>query len=458
VSLVYTGAIARVVDEVSVFNGDDITTSWQARTLPFQELLFTPIDVHTVPLHRVFTYLLSQLAPLNDRVALAVMLALHLGSVWLLYRTLEAVRPSLTNVFVSACYATFVHLGPLFTWWVASVHRLPFLCCLGGAVWAYVLFRRRPSLKLALLVILGLVAGLGFFEKAMFIPFVLCGVEVGLRFTNPGERTEWKKPVLLLGAELILVALYMAWWRHTTSGEMGAVTTDPEYLLQYSRLSWAMLMSGVVGNVNGGQWLGVVVTGALVVGSCALYPRNAVLFLIAGALAWASLVSTGLPTSRATIWGVLATLGSRYYPDVMYVVCIFAGIALSNAASALSVRRPLTPRLESIAAALSFALLGLLATNSYVNGARAIRDDVNNGRMRKYLDNVRAGIGRIEREHGRLLFIDGMLPQELQLFRDVRAHHKTLLVALGTNARITRPVPGAYLIDALGNVRELRRR
>jgi uncharacterized membrane protein len=446
-----------VVDRVSVFSGDDVTTSWQGRTLPLPELLLTPIDVHTVPLHRAVTFVLAQLSPLNDHVALGAMFAIHALSVWLLYRALESIRHSATNVFVVACYATFVHLGSLFSWWVAAVHRLPYLCCLGGALWAYSVFRRRLTLRLAVLIVATLVAGLGFFEKAVFIPLVLLCVEASLIVATPDERPRWRPLAALHGVLLALTVTFLVVWSHTVNRRMmGSFVTDFAYLAEYLRLSWSTLIGAVAGQIDGGPWLGAFALTAIVVVTCTVRPGNAVVFVLAGALVSASLLVTALSSARMNLWGLFWTRCWRYYPDVMYVLAIFTGIALSQAARAPVLVRLSASRYRMVPGLVAAAALILLARTSFVHGARAVLGDSNTTRSRVYLDNVRAGIQRLQDEHEPLVFVDGMVPNYLQYFQDGRARHRVLLRALGAEVQMTRPRHGAYRIDPDGNVVAIR--
>ena len=453
VGAVYTWAILATVDRVSVFSGDDVTTSYQARTLPLRTLLLAPIDVHTVPLHRVVTYALAQLSPLNDRAALGVMLTLHAASVWLLYRALQEIERSVANAFVVACYATFVHLGSLFTWWVAAVHRLPYLCCLGGALWAYVVFRRHPSLGRAGVIVALLVAGFGFFEKAVFIPFVLLMVEANLRSTEPVKPDAWKALAALHGTLLALGAAFLVAFRSVVNERMmGGTVTDLRYLAEYSRLSLSTLASAVVGQVDSGAWLGALVLVAVTVGACVVCRANILLFATGAALVWASLIVTALSSARMNLFGLFWTRCWRYYPDVMYVLAICLAIALARVSKASFFRIMARSRNGWVLTAAAVAVLTLLARTSYVHGARAVLSDDKMSRSRAYLDNVRTGVRHLQDPNESPLFADGMVPDYLQFFRDGRARHRVLLVALGVEPRMTRPRRGVYRIDAEGHV------
>jgi hypothetical protein len=131
---------------------------------------------------------------------------------------------------------------------------------------------------------------------------------------------------------------------------------------------------------------------------------------------------------------------------------LFAGIALSRTAHAPVFRRFATRRYAAVTPVVASVVLLLLSGTSYVHGTRAVMGDTNLARSRSYLDNVRRGMRRLEDEHARMLFADGMVPNYLQLFQDDRARHQVLLSALGKDVRFTPAREGVYRIDPDGNI------
>src|SRR5262245_34274208 len=81
IASVYTAWLVRFAVTHSSFHGggDDIEGFWQAKHLPFWTYLFTPIDVHRLPLHRLASYVLFRTAGMNFVAASAVLVAFHLA-------------------------------------------------------------------------------------------------------------------------------------------------------------------------------------------------------------------------------------------------------------------------------------------------------------------------------------------------------------------------------------------
>src|SRR5689334_7021536 len=87
-SLAMTIAFALVARQRASFRGDDYLGFYGVVTQPLRAFLVTPIDVHFLPLHRLATWLIYRIAPLDFDVALGVMGIFHLLGVWMLYRVL----------------------------------------------------------------------------------------------------------------------------------------------------------------------------------------------------------------------------------------------------------------------------------------------------------------------------------------------------------------------------------
>lgn len=83
-----------------------------------------PIDVHFVPLHRLVKHLVYAFAPMNFTLAVALLLAVHLGALALVY-ALQRLRDTRANAVLLFFYGTNVQLGVLFVWWTSGLHRLP---------------------------------------------------------------------------------------------------------------------------------------------------------------------------------------------------------------------------------------------------------------------------------------------------------------------------------------------
>ena len=81
----------------SWFIADDYTGFWLAGTRPLADFLMTRIDVHFLPLHRLATWLIYTCFPMNFEVALFVMSAFYVASIWILWHTLDLIHRSPIN-------------------------------------------------------------------------------------------------------------------------------------------------------------------------------------------------------------------------------------------------------------------------------------------------------------------------------------------------------------------------
>ena len=68
-ALLSAGFTAYLAVANSHFYGDDFWFFAEFRNLSFAEYLLTPITLHFVPMHRLFTALIYRIAPLDFRLA-----------------------------------------------------------------------------------------------------------------------------------------------------------------------------------------------------------------------------------------------------------------------------------------------------------------------------------------------------------------------------------------------------
>jgi hypothetical protein len=314
-------------------------------------------------------------------------------------------------------------------------------------------YRKRPSAKWAALIVFCLIAGLGFFEKAVFIAFVLLGIETALTWSDPAPRQARGRLAALHASLLVLSVAYLFLWRRIVDpGMMGPIVTDVGFLGEYLRLSWVALVSAIVGQVDSGFWLGLSLVVTICMVTSVLRRANVVTYCVAALVISASLIVTGMSAARMSMWGFFWTRSWRYYPDVMYILAVFVGIALSRAGARLAKDYPAAPVYRTLAGSAALVVLTLLSRASYLHGSRAVMADSNLTLSRAYLDNVRSGLRRLEIENADLVFVDGMVPNYLQLFQDERARHRILLGALGKTVRVADPGVGVYRIEPDGRI------
>jgi hypothetical protein len=210
VALWYHAALLRHVRSNAHFSGDDIITFGSMRALRLPEFLLTPINEHFVPLHRLVAYLANTVAPTNFDVALFILTAFHVlgvvylhGSLRLLERLLlherEAGSRTLcvtqSSWLLLGLYASHVYLSPLYGWWTAGLHRLPFIAFALMGAFYYLRARDRGGWQGLALVAACLLASLGFFVKGVLVPFYLVGLEVCFVARHPHRATPQERAV-----------------------------------------------------------------------------------------------------------------------------------------------------------------------------------------------------------------------------------------------------------------------
>jgi hypothetical protein len=247
IGLVYFAWIARVALESTHFIGDDLLSFLWGRTMPLPEFLLTPIDVHPVPAHRLVSYAVNALWPLDYRPALMVLAAFHGLGLAALYAVLEEVEESPLNGFLVAVYGVNLYLSPLLLWWTAGLHRLPYVAGSLLAVWLYLRFRRSGRLRDAAGVGVAMVVALGFYPKAALVPLVLVGLDVALGSHGAGARARTR--LVVLATLALLCAGYSALWSSLVDPRAQALNTSAAFQLDFQIVSWKILSLASLGRL-----------------------------------------------------------------------------------------------------------------------------------------------------------------------------------------------------------------
>ena len=164
VSIAATLAFVLVARQRVSFYGDDYIGFHGVVTQSVRQFLLTPIDVHFIPLHKLATWLIYRIAPLNFDVALAVMCAFHLLGLWTLYRTLRLLGASWLSAPLTALCAVNVYGGVLLLGWSAGIARLAYILLSIAAIYHYLRFRESGSWGRLATVVACVVAAAAFFS------------------------------------------------------------------------------------------------------------------------------------------------------------------------------------------------------------------------------------------------------------------------------------------------------
>jgi hypothetical protein len=455
VVLVYTLATARLAKAHSHFIGDDLVSFFMATHTPLGAYLVMPLDIHLAPLHRLLTWIIRTLWPMNFGVALGVLAAFHLSGVLLLYSTLERLSAGRHNWVLVGLYATHVYLLDLFLWWTAGLHRLPCTALSIAAVYAYLRFRDGARWRWAVVIFASELAAFGFFIKAMLIPVFLCGLEWCLRKGTSGADRK-KNGAVLAGATVIGAMCPLIWFA-TATGPARALALDLRFQLDCQRASWPVLLESTLGFVRGGGFRAAI-TAAVWMTSVAVTARADRSRL--GAWAWlagtvsASILVTCLPFSRFVFFGGTAVdRVHRYYFELMLPVTLFTALAMRGF-SFDGVTRIL--RSPKAAEAIFGGLLVLSGVHSYANARELLSTPPYAAfeKQKRFLDRLRHDLGELEARGVRdPVFIDRSLPPYVLGWIGPFRRQSTLFAAMGIQATFGPPYPHiAYLISDNGAV------
>lgn len=446
--------MATVAAASSDFFGDDIWLFHQSRTSSLLRYLTATIDVHPVPLHRALDLVASRLFSMHFGAAVALLLCLHWLSVYLLYRALEAMRSTPINAMLASWYGTYVYVGTLFDWWTAGVHRIPMVLLFLLGVLSFVRHRSTRTKASAVVTVACFIGALGFYEKAALFPALLIGVELALwPRTPPASRAAHAG---LLAGLVALAGVYYVVWRAAVGPAWSQLFTDVQTLLLFTAVGWKVLASSLSGAAMELSWLGVAM-GVLLVAVTTWRSRwNGVVWLVGAAVVSLSLASTGLSRERTVRMGLaIAAFAFRYYPDVMAVAVLFAGIAVHFALE----RRDPRGRGKSIAlpalsgwgsVVLTLAAMSLVAVRALKSyeGLATFRTPVH-----AYMRELRTGLEGARSTGIPLRLLDGRVPPALSGLGRSYSRHSVLLTALGVRVVVvTKPGPGVYRIGPTGTL------
>ncbi|MES2819191.1 MAG: hypothetical protein V4812_09445 [Pseudomonadota bacterium] len=330
VLLLFTLALVLFVRANSYFIADDYDHFIQAARMPLLQLLSMPIDVHYVPLHKLFSALILRLAPLNFDLALGVMLGFHGLSLALLYRLLQALSASPANLLIVLLYACNPFLVHPLLWWSSGIHRFPYVLLCLACLYCYA--RYRQSLRAIQLAgcYLAFVLAFGFYSKAILIPLYVLGLELCLGGLKPGRLVQRFAP----GAVMLLLSLgyalwYLAFAPVMQQGPTPSLVVTGEIVLRNFQVMAAVLTLQRHDAPAVAVSLALLLVLALGIVCSALRERRTlwvwlVLFACVG-INFVMVASSG----RGQMFGRFLALALRYYWEVMFLIALFSGLLLA---------------------------------------------------------------------------------------------------------------------------------
>lgn len=329
--LIFTLLLALFARTNSYFFADDYDHFIQAAQLPLLQMIFSPIDVHYAPLHKLFSTLIQYLAPLDFDLAVLVLLSFHALSVVFLYKLLQALsdtRLNLLIVFLYGCNPFLLH--PLI-WWSSGIHRFPYICLTLASLCAYVHYRqsRRP-LQLASCYLAFLLA-FGFYSKAILIPLYILGLELCLSYRDGLQR--WFARFAPGGLMLLVSMGYVLWYLNFASVAQQGSNTSLAVAIEIILLNFKVM----VGVLTFQEYAAAnavfdFLLSLLLVGGIYSLVKNRQLLVIGLMLLACLGVNFAMLaiSSRGQAIGVDLAFQMRYYLEVMFLIAIFGSLMFAT--------------------------------------------------------------------------------------------------------------------------------
>ena len=325
VSLASTLAFALLLRQRSHFQADDFLVFHDVFTQSLAQFLLQPTDVHFIPLYRLASLFIYSIAPLDFDLALAVMGTLHLLSVWMLYRTLDLLSPSLLNGPLTVLWGTSLYVGVILLWWSAGIERFACILLSIAAVQQFVKFRTTGSVARLVMSGVCLVLASAFFSKGLLIPGLLGAVELALLPDTP--RRKLTRNLAAIGALGGVAVAYRILSNLVTADTFHSQPVNVAEQLEGLRLAGMILSQGMAGllwshPLSAGNWLVLGIWFACFLASVLVDRFNAVIWALGVSMVAVNFLAITL--SPRMMFGLAIVAVERYYADVIFVVVLFA--------------------------------------------------------------------------------------------------------------------------------------
>lgn len=341
----------------SWFHTDDLKNFALAFESDWLAYVLTPIDVHFVPLHRLANFVMLRVAPMDFVVGMALLLVLHLASIYYFYRLLQGLFPGRLNLLFVLLYALNANFYIVYAWWSAGLHRFPYLLLTLASMFYFLQFLDRGNRKELLLSTGMFVLALGFYSKAVLIPGYLLCLAIARQVIAPSAHF---RAGLVAGAGLLLAAgLYTMWFLTLHESDTDKIAAG------YSHLSRAW----IVGMQSASQvlmpWMILMLYPPLVLGAwlaallytCWRSPKTAILWFLGLGCVGVNIFVIAI-SSRADS---SLTVVSRYNFELVFLQLLFLAMIVHCCIAARG--RTGAAAWQPAVAGLSLALYGALATD-----------------------------------------------------------------------------------------------
>lgn len=218
----------------SDFNNDDLDHFALAAKSSLLAYMGTPVEtIHIVPFHRLLTFLIFHLAPMNFKVALGLLGVVHGVTLYYLCRISRLFHAGIFGSAIVLCYALSVLNVFLFVWWASAAHRIPYLALSACATYHYLASLREDATRRdAVITIIAFLVGCGFYIKMVLLPFYLAVYGLAATGFAIGKwRRTLRLPICLTGGSVVYFVAYSYFVHPGHAGIFLALQIDGEYLL-----------------------------------------------------------------------------------------------------------------------------------------------------------------------------------------------------------------------------------
>ena len=348
------GAMVLYAHFSSHFIADDYDHFIQAASLPLLELASTPIDIHYVPLHKLFSALLVYVAPLNYDFALLVLASFHLAACLTLYKLLKTTTHSRYSLTITFLYGSSPLTLDLLMWWSSGIHRLPYIFLSLLCLYSYTLYRNRGKVLHLLLCTLSFITALGFYSKALLIPVYILALECCL----PPRQTKATLLRFSTGLALLgLAALYILWYVKFSPVQKPSANINILVAFEITWLNVKVLLGNLLlQKYEAPLTVSLTVGLAFLLGT--LYAAKAKPKLAIPACAALTCILLNFMmialSSRAQMFGGFIAFALRYYLEVLFLLAVFGGIFIAQ----LTRNDPESPQGPTVAVSALATLYG----------------------------------------------------------------------------------------------------
>jgi hypothetical protein len=404
----------------SDFNNDDLDHFALAAKSSLLAYMATPVEtIHIVPFHRLLTFIIYHIAPMNFMVALGLLGCIHAVTLYYLCRISRLLQAGVFGNVIVLCYALSVLNIFVFVWWASAAHRIPYLALSACAAYHYLAsLREGAARRHAVMVVLAFLTGCGFYIKMVFVPFYLAAyglVTIGI--AGRAWRRAWRLPAFLVCGSIA----YLLTYAHFVHTEHVGMRVTLRVAGEYSLALFGNLLGFTIDNdfVHASGLFNVWTIGVIGVWLAMLMLtlrrdiRIGMCWLLLFGITFLDFVPIAM-SNRSIYFADIIPYSVRYHVDAQVIVAVLLLII------AAAVTRHRTKQTQSVRWIFASCTVLLYAVAMLVNlrsePTRSALSFSNFGHA--YMHNLRKGLRQIHDPYPS--FVITPVPQGMELFGEIR--------------------------------------